>query len=116
MLHAPSLGSPLESVVQAKLYLPGRRAHAVDQAETAVIYVVVGVPIAGDVEDVEKISAETEDMILFPAVKVFEQRHIDLAIAGSTLAAVGRTSEFKLTFVAVGTGSVIDSSLKTGGC
>jgi len=64
--------SLLETVVQAELYLPRRRAHAVDQAEAAVVYVVVGVSIARDVKEVEKISAETEDVILSPDVEVLE--------------------------------------------
>lgn len=62
----------LESVVQAKLYLPWRRTYAVDQPETAVVYVVVRVPVAGDVEDIEKIGAETDDVVFSPDVEVLE--------------------------------------------
>lgn len=102
--------------MQAELNLAWWRAHAADQTKAGVVDVVIGVAVAGYVKDVEEIGAEAEDVILLPDVEVLEQRHIDLAIAGSTLAAVVRGAELEIAFVAVGAHSVIDSCLSTGRC
>ena len=58
--------------MQAELNLARRRAHGIDKTERRICNIVVGVPITGDVEDIEEISPETEHMLLFPNVKVLE--------------------------------------------
>lgn len=83
----------LKHVMQTELNLPRGRAHGTDQAPGTVVNPIVGVPIAGNVEDVEEIRPEAEYMLLLPQVEVLKQRHIDLPIAGCTLGAVVGSSK-----------------------
>src|SRR5579862_6730871 len=87
--------------MQAQLDLTRRGTNAGDLPEATVVYVVIGVPVAGDVEDVEKVGAKTEYM-LFPDVEVFEERHVDLPVTRRTLRTISRGSELKLTWLAIG--------------
>lgn len=79
--------------MQAELNLPRWRTHGTDQTPRTVINPIVGVPIAGNVEDVEEIRPEAEDVLLFPHMEVFEEGHVDLPIARGTLRAVARGTE-----------------------
>src|SRR5579862_8846433 len=86
-IPAGSKGRELEGVVQAQLHLARRGTNAGDLPEVTVLNVVIGISVAGDVEDIEEVSAETKYMLL-PDVEVFEQRHVDLSITGRALAAI----------------------------
>lgn len=101
--------------MQAQLYLPRRRPDSTDQAKAAVIYVVVRIPVAGNVEDVEKVSAEAEDVPL-PDMEVLEQRSVHLPVTGSAFRTVLRGAELKVALVAVGTDSIVDAEASTGRC
>ena len=78
--------------MQAQLDLACRRAHAADLTEGGILHVVVGIPVAGDVEDVEEVSAETDDLFT-PDVKVLEEGSINLAVSGSALGVDGCSAE-----------------------
>jgi hypothetical protein len=59
----------LENVMQAELDLTRRRAYAADPAKTAlrgdgriIIQVVVRIRVAGNIENVKKISAEADEL------------------------------------------------------
>jgi hypothetical protein len=56
----------LKGVMQAELYLSRRRADAADLTKVAVSDSVVGIAIAGDVEDVEEVGAEAQYVLLAP--------------------------------------------------
>src|SRR5579863_1163794 len=99
-------GRELEGVMQAQLDLTRRGTNAGDLPEVAVLDVVVGVSVAGDVEDIEEVSAEAEHMLFLIQVKILEQRHIYLSITGRALAAVvGRTESIRGS-ESVSTGSI----------
>src|SRR6266436_4873386 len=73
----------------------------------------VGVPVAGDVEDIEEVRPEAHHMFA-PDVKVFEEGGIHLAITGRALGTVMRAAKHKRTFGAVGADSIIHSCCETG--
>jgi hypothetical protein len=102
----PTIDSPLEAVVQTKLYLPRRRAHAGYLTEVAVRYSIVRISVAGNVEDVKEIGTEAEYMLFAPYMEVLEQGRIDLTITGGTLGAVVRGTKGKRQCHAVSTGSI----------
>jgi hypothetical protein len=54
---------------------------------------VIGVSVARNIENIEEVSPETKNMLLFPQMEVFEQGHVDLAISGSSLGAVSGRSK-----------------------
>ena len=68
--------------MQTQLDLTCRRAHAADLTEAAVLNVVVRISVAGDIEDVEEVSAES-DYLFAPDVEVFEEGSVDLSVSGS---------------------------------
>ena len=98
----------LETVVQAELNLARRRTHTADLAKAGVSDSVVRVSVAGDVEDVEKVSAEAYDM-LAPNMEIFEQRSIHLAITGRAFGAVAGVTESERGCAAVCTNAVVDT-------
>lgn len=100
----------LEHVMQAELNLSRWRSHGTDQAKRTVVYTTVGVPVAGNVKDVEEVSAETEHMLLFPQMEVLKQRHVDLPIAWATLGAVVTSPESIRCSHAVSASSVVAAS------
>ena len=83
----------LEHVMQAELNLARWRTYRTDQAPGTVINTVVGVSVAGNIEDVEEIRPEAEYVALFPQVEVLEQGHVDLPITRGTLRAVTSSSK-----------------------
>src|SRR5215469_15900101 len=99
--------------MQAELYLPRGGAHAADLAEAAIANIIVWVSIAGNIENVEKISSEAEHLFV-PEVEVLEQRHINLAIAGSPFGAVTRAAESKGSCAAIGTSSIVHAFSEAG--
>ena len=99
--------------MQAELYLPRGGAHAADLAEAAIANIIVWVSIAGNIENVEKISSEAEHLFV-PEVEVLEQRHINLAIAGSPFGAVTRAAESKGSWVAIGANSIVHTRCEAG--
>src|SRR5579864_2301980 len=110
--HRPRVA--LEHIMQAQLNLPRRRTHAGYQPKAAqrrvrveVAYLVVGIPIAGDIEDVEKVSAESEHLPLAPQVEIFKERSIHLAITGRAFRAIVGGAEFQIPFGAIGASSVV---------
>lgn len=103
----------LETVMQAELYLPRGGAYAADLAEAAIANIIVWVSIAGNIENVEKISSEAEHLFV-PEVEVLEQRHINLAIAGSPFGAVTRAAESKGSWVAIGASSIVHTRCEAG--
>ena len=50
--------------MQAELNLPRWRTHGTDQPPRTVVDTTVGIPVAGNIEDIEEISPETENMLL----------------------------------------------------
>jgi hypothetical protein len=82
----------LKIVVQANLYMPLLRARAGYLTEVAVRYPVVGISVAGDVEEVKEIGTEAK-YIFAPYVEVLEQGNIDLAVARGALGVDARSSE-----------------------
>lgn len=99
--------------MQAELYLSRRGAYASDLPKVAVRNRVVRVPVTRNIEDIEKVSAESHDMLL-PNVKILEQRGVNLAVAGSALGTVVRTAKSKWSCAAVGTGPVVHSGRAAG--
>jgi len=86
----------LETIVQAELYLPVRRAYRVsgigDIAEARVRYVAVGKLVAGDVESIKEIGSET-DSVFVPYMDILEQGQVDLTETWSTFGTVARSTE-----------------------
>ena len=70
--------------MQAELNLPLWRTDSIYLAEVAVVDAVVRISIADNVEDVEKVGAESED-VFAPNVEILKEGSIHLAIAGSAL-------------------------------
>ena len=92
----------------AELYLALRRANTGNLSKIAVRHVVVRVLIADKVKGVEEIGTETNH-VLFHDVKVFEDRGIDLAVAGCAFGVDGRGAEGKRSGGSVGTDSVVST-------
>ena len=63
----------LEAVMQAKLDMPLLRTNAADRAEAGIRDVVIGIPIAGNIEEIEEVRTETDDVLLAKYVEVFEE-------------------------------------------
>ena len=79
--------------MQAELDMPLLGPDAADRPETRVRNIVIGVPVTGDIEKVEKVGTEAQNVSLTPQVEFFEERCIDAAIPWCTLGAIVRRAE-----------------------
>ena len=61
-----------------------------DIAEVTVRYPVVGISVAGHIENVEEVGPDAEHMLLAPDVEVLEQGSVDLTIARTAFGVVVR--------------------------
>lgn len=100
----------LEHVMQAELNLSRRRPYGADQPPRTVVYTIVRVPVAGNVEDVEEVRPEAKHMLLVPQMEVLKQGHVDLPIAWATLGTVMSSPESIRCSNAVSANSVIGTS------
>ena len=82
----------LEFIVQTQLYLARWRTNAINHPKRAVGDSAVGIPVARNIEDVEKVGAKSENLFA-PDVEILEKRCVDLAVSGSTLGAVVSATE-----------------------
>ena len=97
----------LEAVVQAQLYLTFRGANGGNLTEAAIGNSIIRVPVTRDVESVKEIGPKTDSMLV-PDVEILKERHIDLAVAGTALGAVGSTAKSEVACGTVGAGPIIN--------
>ena len=96
--------------MQAELYLSWGRAYPADLTEIAVGYSVVGISVAGDVENIEEVGPEADHVLLAPDVEVLEQGSVNLTVARSAFGVVVRGTKGIGSCNPVRTDSIVCSS------
>ena len=94
--------------------MPLLGTNAANCAEAGIRYVVIRIPIAGNIENIEEVSTETNDVLLAKYVEVLEERRVDATVAGGAFRAIVRRSECERRRCAVSTSSIVNTGCDCG--